>query len=260
MPIELGFILQRWGAMAEEDASLREKQPWKAAYEKDYAWLGGAIDKHYAGDDSDVHVLLGGVLQAFAGQTVDEYAVAAESFLRDAPHPTLGRRLRNCGVRAHGRAAALPRGTRLHMLHRLGRQPRLHAGDHPRDLRNPARAGCRQLQRVAVRRRRARGLARVRRRARRLRRRPGEARAHLEQDRPAADPGRRQLERRHPDAPLRRRQGDGRALRLLVLHDDAEREFDYTKGAEQALQRAEAEEWTVVSVKNRLGDGFSTDL
>ena len=24
-------------------------------------------------------------------------------------------------------------------------------------------------------------------------------------------------------------------LRLLVLHDDAEREFDYTRGAEQAL-------------------------
>ena len=45
MPIELGFILQRLAEMAEEDAALREKQPWKAAYEKDYAWLGGAIDE-----------------------------------------------------------------------------------------------------------------------------------------------------------------------------------------------------------------------
>ena len=41
MPIELGFILQRLAAMAEADPSLREQQPWKAAYEKDYAWLGG---------------------------------------------------------------------------------------------------------------------------------------------------------------------------------------------------------------------------
>ena len=41
MPIELGFILERLAEMAEADASLREKQPWKAAYEKDYAWLGG---------------------------------------------------------------------------------------------------------------------------------------------------------------------------------------------------------------------------
>jgi hypothetical protein len=40
------------------------------------------------------------------------------------------------------------------------------------------------------------------------------------------------------------------ALRLLVLHDDAEREFDYTAGAEQALEQAQAQDWTVVSVKN----------
>jgi hypothetical protein len=40
------------------------------------------------------------------------------------------------------------------------------------------------------------------------------------------------------------------ALRLLVLHDDAEREFEYTEGAETALERATAEGWTVVSIKN----------
>ncbi len=32
MPVELGFILQRLAAMAEKDRSLRERQPWKAAY------------------------------------------------------------------------------------------------------------------------------------------------------------------------------------------------------------------------------------
>jgi hypothetical protein len=40
MPIELGFILQRLAAMAEQDASLRDRQPWKAAHKKDYGWLG----------------------------------------------------------------------------------------------------------------------------------------------------------------------------------------------------------------------------
>ena len=40
MPIELGFILMRLAEMAEADASLRERQPWKAARENDYAWLG----------------------------------------------------------------------------------------------------------------------------------------------------------------------------------------------------------------------------
>ena len=36
----------------------------------------------------------------------------------------------------------------------------------------------------------------------------------------------------HPNRPT---------LRLLLLHDDAEREFDYRVGAEQALSQAEAE-------------------
>jgi hypothetical protein len=39
-------------------------------------------------------------------------------------------------------------------------------------------------------------------------------------------------------------------LRLLVLHDDPEREFDYVSGAENALERAEASGWTVVRIKN----------
>jgi hypothetical protein len=43
---------------------------------------------------------------------------------------------------------------------------------------------------------------------------------------------------------------DKPTLRLLLLHDDAEREFDYTAGAEQALTRATTDGWTVVSIKN----------
>jgi hypothetical protein len=38
------------------------------------------------------------------------------------------------------------------------------------------------------------------------------------------------------------------SLRLLVLHDDPEREFDYTTGAEQALQLARTNGWTLVSI------------
>ena len=42
---------------------------------------------------------------------------------------------------------------------------------------------------------------------------------------------------------------DRPALRLLVLHDDADREFDYTAGAEQSLETAASQGWTVVSIK-----------
>jgi hypothetical protein len=43
---------------------------------------------------------------------------------------------------------------------------------------------------------------------------------------------------------------DKPSLRLVVLHDDGEREFNYTSGAEQALEQAGNDGWTVVSIKN----------
>ena len=70
-----------------------------------------------------------------------------------------------------------------------------------------------------------------------LRRRAGEARPDLEPHRSPARSRRRQLERRHPDAALRRRRRR-RPLRLLVRHDDGEREFAYDAGAEEALAPA----------------------
>ena len=53
----------------------------------------------------------------------------------------------------------------------------------------------------------------------------------------------------HPDQPT---------LRLLIQHDDAEREFDYTTGAENALSQAEADGWTVVSIENDWATVFPT--
>src|SRR3954469_3583332 len=53
---------------------------------------------------------------------------------------------------------------------------------------------------------------------------------------------------RHKDKPT---------LRLLLLHDDAKREFDYTSGAEQALDRAGKDGWLVVSVKDDWSTVFS---
>jgi hypothetical protein len=57
---------------------------------------------------------------------------------------------------------------------------------------------------------------------------------------------------------LRYAGGKGRpALRLLVLHDDAEREFDYRAGAERSLEQAAKEGWTVVSVKDDWSTVFA---
>ena len=43
---------------------------------------------------------------------------------------------------------------------------------------------------------------------------------------------------------------------LLLHHDDAEREFAYDEGAEQALAAAAARGWTVVSMKEDFATVF----
>jgi hypothetical protein len=97
MPIQLDFILRRWVEMARQDPALRDQQPWKAAVERDYAWLAGVINKHYAGDDSDLPVIMKGLLTAFEGVTTEDFAERAGDFLRTQSHPTLKRPYLACG-------------------------------------------------------------------------------------------------------------------------------------------------------------------
>jgi hypothetical protein len=39
------------------------------------------------------------------------------------------------------------------------------------------------------------------------------------------------------------------ALRLLVVHDDSEREFEYKAGAEKVLEAVQANSWTSISMQ-----------
>jgi phosphoserine phosphatase len=91
MPIQLDFILRRLAEMAEADEALRERQPWKSAHERDYAWLSRVMTEHYAGDDTNVRVLAGRILAAYDGISVEQFEAQADAFLRGTQHPTLGR-------------------------------------------------------------------------------------------------------------------------------------------------------------------------
>src|SRR3954453_22319741 len=91
MPIQLDFILRRLLEKAEADEARRPRQPWRAAYERDYGWLSAVMDQHYAGDDTNVAVLAGGILAAFGGVSVEDFEARAGAFLRNTKHPTLGR-------------------------------------------------------------------------------------------------------------------------------------------------------------------------
>jgi phosphoserine phosphatase len=256
MPIELDFLLQRFASMAEEDEALRTVQPWKAAYEKDYAWLGGAMEKHYAGDDDDVKVLIGGVLRAFAGHTVEEYATAAAAFLADAPHPTLGRRLRDCGfvpmvellrfLEGHGFTCFIASGGSRDFMravtHEIYEIPPERVVGSSNGLRYTEDEDGGTLEYLAEPDVFDDGPVKPVRIWSRIGRRPLVAAGNS-----------------NGDIPMLRFTGgkDRPALRLLVLHDDAEREFDYVKGSEQALERARGESWTVVSVKDDWATVFA---
>ena len=90
MYIQFDYLLRKLAAQAESDPSLRSKQPGKAAWEKEFELLGGAVTKHYQGDDSDLHVLLGGILTLAEGQAVEQIEADARDFIENERHPTLG--------------------------------------------------------------------------------------------------------------------------------------------------------------------------
>ena len=145
MPIQLDFILRRLVEMAEADEALRTRQPWRAAYER---------DQHYAGDDSNVSVLAGGILAAFGGNRVEDFEARADAFLRSAQHPTLGRGyleslppLRTSSQLISPAAALSSPDLPPHLPHpphhriwsRTGRRPLLAAGNSNGDVPMPVR-------------------------------------------------------------------------------------------------------------------------
>jgi hypothetical protein len=95
MPTQLHYIVKKWREQVAADPSLAERQPYRAAADGDFEWLGGAIDKHYAGDDSDLKVLIAAVVGITADRTVDDYAAEISEFYRTEHHLTLGRPYRS---------------------------------------------------------------------------------------------------------------------------------------------------------------------
>src|SRR3954470_20924171 len=89
VPIQLDFILRRFVEMAEAAPALRDRQPFKAAVERDHGWFETLMTEHYAGDDDNLKTLAGGVLAAHAGVSVEDFETLADTFLRTTQHPTL---------------------------------------------------------------------------------------------------------------------------------------------------------------------------
>jgi hypothetical protein len=208
--------------------------------------VGGSIDKHYAGDDSDVKVLLGGVIAAYAGIEVEDYGRQAATFIRDQLHPTLQRPFKSVGYQ--------PMVELLRYLESNAFTALIASGGSRDFMRGfawdvygipPERivGSSNELQYVPDDGSIVYGAA-----------------PDVFDDGPAkpiriwSRIGRRPLVaggNSNGDVPMLAFAGGSRpGLRLLVNHDDPERETAYTKGAEKALEAAAAGGWTVISMKD----------
>jgi phosphoserine phosphatase len=255
MPIQADFILRRLFEMAEADPALRGRQPWKAAYERDYGWLGKVVADHYAGDDTNVRTLLGGVLAAYAGISVDDFEAKADAFLRTVQHPTLGRGYLECAyapmvellgyLKENGFSNYIASGGGRDFMRPISQE--VYGVPRQRVIGSASALEYTSDERGGTITHKAEadylddGPQKPIRIWSRTGRRPLLAAGNSNGDIPMLD------FTQHRDKPF---------LRLLVLHDDAEREFDYTSGAEQALERAGTSDWTVVSIKRDWASVF----
>lgn len=256
MVIQVDFTVRQLARLAEADPTLRDRQPYKASYEGDHQWLGAAIVKHYHGDDEDLHLLMGAMTSAFETVTVEEYDRQVLDFFGEAEHPTLKRPYRACGY--------APMVELLRYLEDHGFVTYIaSAGD--RDFMRPVAGDMYGLppERVIGS---ALGLEY---------RAEGDTHDLLYKaamdffDDGAEKPvriwsriGRRPIlafGNSNGDLPMLGYSGTGStpSLRMLLLHDDPEREFDYTAGAEEALDKARAQGWTIVSMKDDWAEVFA---
>jgi phosphoglycolate phosphatase-like HAD superfamily hydrolase len=251
MYIQLDFLLRRFKEQAEADPSLRETQPYKAAYSGDLKWLGDAVTKHYQGDDTDIKPLVAAILTSQHEITVDELAGRFNAFFADAKHPTLGRPYTKCGY--------APMVELLRYLEANGFTNYIVSGGG-RDFMRPITG---PLYGIPPERVVGSSVGLVYK--------DGDvyttAQPEFLDDGPIKPVRLWSRIGRRPIFAAGNSNGDiemleftgasvGPSLRLLVLHDDAEREFDYVAGAEKALELAKTEAWTVASIKNDWASVF----
>ncbi|MDQ1064366.1 HAD family hydrolase [Stenotrophomonas sp. SORGH_AS_0282] len=248
MPIQAGFLLRRIAEQAEADPSLRDRQPWKAVHEKDQAWLGDVITKHYEGDDTTLKEMAAGLLSAYAEDDVESFASKADQFLRSAENPVL--------KRPYLKTAYAPMRELLQYLEANQFTNYIVSGGG-RDFMRPI---TRELYgvppervvgtTVALQYREEDGIGKV----------VHTSKLEVFDDGPNkvvriwSRIGARPIfaaGNSNGDIQMLQfaTQGKGASLALLVTHDDDEREIAYTSGAQKSVALAKERGWPLVSVR-----------
>ena len=92
MPIQLDFILRRFAEMPDADPD-----PARTSAVEGRRRAGLRLVRRASWPSTtpvttrNVRTLVGGILAAFAGISVEDFEAQADAFLRSTPHPTLGR-------------------------------------------------------------------------------------------------------------------------------------------------------------------------
>jgi len=249
MYIQMDFILRQLVARATAEPELRAQQPWKAAWEQDYDWFGEAVTKHYQGDDRALEIVMGGLLALSEGRDVEAVEADARTFVFNEHHPTLGIPYRDCVYQpmlellsyleanefsnfiVSGGGRDFMRGF-AQELYGIPRECVIGSTVAYRYV--PDESGGCILQRADL---------------------------DVANDGPEKAVQVWSFTGCRPILAAGNSNGDlemlsfsgGQALpslQLLILHDDAVREFDYIAGAETALQAAQTSGWNIVSMKH----------
>ena len=247
MYIQLQHGLRAIGQAAAEKPELRDRQPFKAVYENDLAWLGKAAADYAKGDPSGVLTLVAGLAEVLQGITVEAFEADVLDFLSNAQDAHFKQPYKQLTYK--------PMVELVHYLQANGFQVYITSGGG----RDFMRAICEEVYGIP----RAmtigssvtfkyseddQGAVQVLR--------------TKEIEQPIDDgPGKplhihRAIGRKpivaagNSDGDIHMLKYAGSGLRLLVHHDDAEREYAYEGGSEKAQQLAAQDGWLVVSMKN----------
>ena len=257
MVIQMDYILRQMVARAARQPELRTQQPWQAAWEQDYGWFDEAITNHYRGDDSMLRVALRGLLDLSEGQVVEAVEASARTFVFNERHPTLGMTYRDCVYQ--------PMVELLRYLEANEFSNFIVSGGG----RDFMRGFAQDLYGVPRERVIGSTLA--------YRYQPDESGGVIVQrgDLDVVNDGPDKAVQiwnsiaRRPILAAGNSNGDLEmlaftggsslpALRLLVLHDDAQREFDYVAGAEKALDTAQTHGWNLISMQRDWDSIFAS--